>query len=120
MSGGKHGHTIRRLRRRIDALLEAERERHRPLPPPPPPISEEHAALRRQIAELYRILFGDPEKPEGTDPFEWFEERFDERAKENPELHDISCDYVDLVDKEVELLAEHGVDYSPYENYEFE
>jgi hypothetical protein len=65
MSGGKHGHTIRRLRRRIDAVLEAERERHRPLPPPPPPINAEHAALRRQIAELYRILLDDPEKTGG-------------------------------------------------------
>jgi hypothetical protein len=63
--GGRHGHTIRRLRRRIDAVLEAERERHRPLPPPPPPINAEHAALRRQIAELYRILLDDPEKTGG-------------------------------------------------------
>src|SRR5215217_9091440 len=90
MPAGKHGHKIREYKRRIDALLEAERERRRPLPPPPPPISEEHAALRRQITELYRILFDDPEKPEGTDPIEWFfEEKFDERAKENPELPDI-------------------------------
>jgi hypothetical protein len=120
MPAGRHGHKIREYKRRIDAILEEERERRKPLPPPPPPINEEHAALRRQIAELHRILFGDPEKPEGTDWIEWFEERFDERAKENPELHDISCDYMDLVDKEVELLAEHGVDYGPYENYELE
>jgi hypothetical protein len=120
MPAGRHGHKIREYKRRIDALLEAERERRRPLPPPPPPINEEHAALRRQIAELYRILFDDPEKPEGTDPIEWFEERFDERARENPELHDISGDFMDLVSKEVELLAENGVDYSPYENYELE
>ena len=118
--GGRHGHTIRRLRRRIDAVLEAERERHRPLPPPPPPINEEHAALRRQIAELYRILLDDPEKPEGIDKLEWFEERFDERAKENPELDNVADEYTDLVDKEVELLAENGVDYSPYDNYEFD
>ena len=121
MPAGRHGHKIREYKRRIDALLEAERERRRPLPPPPPPINEEHAALRRQIAELYRILFDDPEKPEGTDPIEWFfEERFDERFKENPELHDIIDQYVSLVDQEVELLAENGVDYGPYENYELE
>jgi hypothetical protein len=120
MPAGRHGHKIRRLRRQIDGVLEAERVRRRPLPPPPPPINEEHAALRRQIAELYRLLFDDPEKPEGTDPIEWFEERFDERVEEDPELHDIAADYIGLVRKEVELLAEHGVDYGPYENYEFE
>jgi hypothetical protein len=121
MPAGRHGHKLRQYKRRIDALLEEERERRRPLPPPPPPINEEHAALRRQIAELHRILFDDPEKPEGTDPFEWFfEERFDERVKENPELHDICDQYISLVDQEVELLAENGVDYGPYENYEFE
>ena len=117
---GRHGHTIRRLRRRIDAVLEAERERHRPLPPPPPPINEEHAALRRQIAELYRILLDDPEKPEGIDKLEWFEERFDERVKENSELLNAPAEYIGLVRKEAELLAKNGVDYSPYDNYEFE
>ena len=125
MPAGRHGHKIREYKRRIDALLEEERERRRPLPrplsPPPPPISEEHAALRRQIAELYRILFDDPEKPEGTDPIEWFfEEKFDERAKENPELPDICADFMDLVSEEEELLAENGVDYSLFDNYEFE
>jgi hypothetical protein len=111
---------MRQYKRRIDTLLEAERERRRPPPPPPPPINEEHAALRRQIAELYRMLLDDPEKPEGIDKWEWFEERFDERVKENPELDSIPDKYIDLVDKEVELLAENGVDYSPYDNYEFE
>jgi len=120
MPAGRHGHKMRQYKRRIDALLEAERERRRPLLPPPPPINDEHAALRRQIAELYRILFDDPEKPEGTDPFEWFGERFYERAKENPELDDILDKFISLVDQEVELLAENGVDYGPYENYEFD
>ena len=120
MPAGRHGHKIREYKRRIDALLEAQRERRRPLSPPPPPINEEHAALRRQIAELYRILFDDPKKPEGIDKWEWFEERFDERVEENPELHDISNQYTSLVDQEVELLAENGVDYGPYDNYELE
>jgi hypothetical protein len=111
---------MRQYKRRIDALLEAERERRRPLSPPPPPINEEHAALRRQIAELYRILLDDPEKPEGIDKLEWFEERFDERVKENPELDNVADEYIELVCKEVELLAENGVDYSPYDNYEFD
>jgi len=100
-------------------VLEEERERHRPLPPPPPPISEEHAALRRQIAERYRTLLDDPEKPEGTDPIEWFDERFDERVKENPELLNMPAEFITLVRKEIGLLAEYGVDYGPYENYEF-
>jgi hypothetical protein len=34
-------------------------------------------------------------------------------GKENPELHDISDQYISLVSKEVELLAKNGVDYSP-------
>jgi hypothetical protein len=51
MPAGRHGHKMRQYKRRIDALLEAERERRRPLSPPPPPINEEHAALRRRIVE---------------------------------------------------------------------
>jgi len=120
MSGGKHGHTIRRLRRRIDAVLEEERERHRPLPPPPPPINEEHAALRRQIAEAYRILF-DPENSEGPDQMiERFDERFEERVRENPELASLGAELITLKRKEYGLLAENGVDYCPYETFELE
>jgi hypothetical protein len=111
---------MRQYKRRIDALLEAERERLMPLPAPPPPINGEHAALRRQIAELYRILLDDPEKPESIDKLEWFEERFHERVKENPELDNVADEYIDLVDTEVELLAKNGIDYGPYDNYEFE
>jgi hypothetical protein len=120
MPAGRHGHKIREYKRRIDALLEAEQERRRPPPPPPPPINEEHAALRKQIAELYRTLFDDPEKPEGIDKWEWFDESFDERVKENPELYNVAHEYRDLVDQEVALLAENGVDYSRYDNYELE
>jgi hypothetical protein len=120
MPAGRHSHKIREYKRRIDALREAERDRRKPLGPPPPPISEEHAALRRQIAESYRILLEDPENPEGIDQLERFEKRFEERAKENPELDNIAAEYIALVRKEVGLLAENGVDYGPYENYEFE
>jgi hypothetical protein len=122
---GRHGHKIREYKRRIDALLEAQRERRRPLSAPPPPINEEHAALRRQIAELYRTLF-DPEGPEGLldpdDPelWEWFEETYAERVKENPELDDIGATLMDLQSEEVELLAKNGVDYRPYEVYQLE
>ena len=125
MPAGRHGHKIRQYKRRIDALLEAERERRRPLPPPPPPINEEHAALRRQIAEAYRTLFDiedlkgllDPEDP---DLIEWFEETYDERAKDNPELDNIARTLMGLQREEVELLAKNGVDYRRYEVYQLE
>ena len=126
MPAGRHGHKIREYKRRIDALLEAERERRKPLAPPPPPISEEHAALRRQITELYRIVFDDPEDPKGLldpedpDLIEWFEETFDERVEENPELADILRTLVRLQREEYELLVENGADYRPYEVYQLE
>jgi hypothetical protein len=50
---GRHGHKIREYKRRIDALLEAERERRKPPPPIPPPISEEHAAMRERIERAW-------------------------------------------------------------------
>jgi hypothetical protein len=106
---------MREYKRRIDALLEAERERRRPLGPPPPPISEEHAALRRQIAEGYRTLL-DPENPEGTETLE----RLEERVEENPELANVAARLITLMRQEHELLAKNGVDYRPYENYELE
>jgi hypothetical protein len=125
MPAGRHGHKIREYKRRIDALLEAERERRRPLSPPPPPINEEHAALRRRIAELYRTLF-DTEAPEGLldpedpDLIEWFEETFDERVKENPELDNILRTLIRLQREECSLLAKNSVDYRPYEIYQLE
>jgi hypothetical protein len=126
MPAGRHGHKIREYKRRIDALLEAKRERRRPLIPPPPPINEEHAALRRRMAELYRTLFDDPEAPEGLldtedpDLLEWFEETFDERVKENPELDNIARTLIRLQREEWSLLAKNGVDYRPYEVYQLE
>jgi hypothetical protein len=125
MPAGRHGHKIREYKRRIDALLEAERERRRPLSPPPPPINEEHAALRRRLAEAYRTLF-DPEGPEGLldpedpDLIEWFVETYDERVKENPELDDLADTVMVLQSEEVELLTKNGVDYRPYEVYQLE
>ena len=125
MPAGRHGHKIREYKRRIDALLEAERERRRPLSPPPSPINEEHAALRRRIAELCRTIF-DPEGPEGLldpedpDLIEWFEETYDERVKENPELANIARTLIRLQREEWSLLAKNGVDYRPYEVYQLE
>jgi succinate dehydrogenase flavin-adding protein (antitoxin of CptAB toxin-antitoxin module) len=125
MPAGRHGHKIREYKRRIDALLEAEWERRRPLVPPPPPINEEHAAIRRQIAEAYRTLF-DIEDPKGLldtedpDLFEWFEETYDERVKENPELANIAETLLWLHGEEEELLTKNGVDYRPYKVYQLE
>ena len=125
MPAGRHGHKIREYKRRIDALLEAERERRRPLSPPPPPINEEHAALRRRIAEACRTLF-DPEGPEGLfdledpDLIEWFEETYDERVKENPELDNIVTTLMVLQSEEDELLARNSVDHRAYEVYQLE
>src|SRR5688572_28384412 len=125
MPAGRHGHKMREYKRRIDALLETERERRRPLPPPPPPINEEHAALRRQIAELYRIL-SDPEDPEGLldtedpDLIEWFEQTYDERVKENPEIDNSLATLLRLGREEYSLLAKNDVDYRPYEVYQLE
>ena len=105
---GRHRHRLREFMRRADRLLEAERERRRPLSPPPPPISEEHADLRRQIAEFYRTLL-DPENPEGTETMERLEERIDE----NRELANVGAQLIALKREERELLAKNGVDYPP-------
>ena len=105
MPGGRHGHKIRAYQRRIDAMLEKEWERRKP---PPPPISEEHAALRRRIEEASKPLLDvrDPEDPEG----------FLERVRESPELMNAATEVLGLRRKEKDLLAEHGVDWRPYQN----
>ncbi len=105
MPAGRRGHKIREYQRRIDAVLEKERERRRPLGPPSPPISEEHAALRRQIAECWRAL-RDPEDPEGTHLLE--------RMKKNPDLANVGATILAMVREEKSLLAEHGVEWRPY------
>jgi hypothetical protein len=111
MPAGRHSHKIREYKRRIDALLEAERERRRRLPPPPPPINEAHVALRSQIAEAYRTLLDDPENPEATDQMKTLEERMDE----NPELAIVAAELLTLQREECGLLAKNGVDHRPYE-----
>jgi hypothetical protein len=106
MPGGRHGHKMREFQRRIDAVLEKERERRRPLTPP---ISEEHAALRKEIAEGMRTL-RDPEDPENTN--------LQQRVWENLDLLHVASEVLDLKLKEKKLLAEHGVDYRPYQTYD--
>ena len=78
------------------------------------------------MAEAYRILFDDPEAPEGLldtedpDLLEWFEETYEERVKENPELDNIAGTLIRLQREEDDLLAKNGVDYRPYEVYQLE
>jgi hypothetical protein len=105
MPGGRHGHKMREFQRRIDVVLEKEQERRKP-----PPISEEHAALRRQIAEASKPLLDvrDPEDPED----------FQRKVRESPELLDVATEVLDLRLKEKELLAKHGVDYRSYQTYD--
>ena len=111
MPAGRHSHKIREYKRRIDALLEAERERRKPLGPPPPPINEAHTALRRQMAEACRTLLHDPENPEGPDQMKSLEERMDE----DPELANVAAELLGLQREESALLAKNGVDYRPYD-----
>jgi hypothetical protein len=104
--GGRHGHKIREYQRRIDAVLERERERRRP---PPPPISAEHAALRQGIIEALKAI-------------EWDFDDLDWRGLPSITLETIdhSLDALVLMREEEELLAKHGVDYRPYKTYQLE
>ena len=103
--GGKHGHTIRQLRRRLDRAIELEREARRP---PPPPISPEHQTMRdrieRAMAEIQKRV------PEGMD--------FEEASVENPELATAGAHIVVLIREEQDWLASRGVDARPYDRYE--
>jgi hypothetical protein len=58
MAGGRRRHTIRSYQRRIERVLSEERRRRAPIPPP---ISEEHAELRRRIAEVCAEIELDPD-----------------------------------------------------------
>jgi len=53
MPAGRHGHKMREFKRRIETLVEAERERQKL---PPPPISEKHAAMRDRIERTMGAL----------------------------------------------------------------
>ena len=103
--GGRHGHTLRELRRRMDAVLEEERARRGPVPPP---ISAEHAAMRdrieRSLTELERQI------PDSKS--------LDEAICENPGLASSSAQLLGLMREEWEFLASLGVDPRPYERYE--
>ena len=105
MPAGRHGHKMREYKRRIDALLEAERERRKPPPPPPPPISEEHAAMRERIERAWGAVV--KLIPEGTD----YEEAMDQSA----EIRNLTIDILMMEREEAEFLASQGVDPRPYQ-----
>ena len=103
--GGKHGHTIDRLRRRIDRVIEAEQERRRP---PPPPVSPEHAEMRDRIERAIATV--QKQVPEGMD--------FEEASVQNPELANAGVHIVLMIREEQEFLIGQGVDPRPYDRYE--
>ena len=102
---GRHGRKIRQYMRRIDALLEAERERQKP---PPPPISAEHAAIRDRIERAWGAVV--KLIPEGTD--------YEEAMDQSEEIRDLTLDFLVMADEEVEFLASQGVDPRPYQIHE--
>jgi hypothetical protein len=103
MPGGKRGHALRRTQRRIDALLEEEREYRQPIPPP---ISEEHAVLRSRIEEASQVLL-EAEKSEDCDPVTGI--------IDNPAVRRTAVHLLNMMREEQELLGRHGVDWGPYQ-----
>jgi hypothetical protein len=105
LPAGRHGHKIREYQRRIDALLEAERDRHKP---PPPPISPAHAALRNRIErDMGAVL---KQVPEGME--------LEEALDQNPELAASGARIIGLIREERDFLASQGVDPRSYDRYE--
>jgi hypothetical protein len=104
--GGRHGHKVRELKRRIDAVLEEERAAREPPPrePPPPPISAEHAAMRERIERAKAEL--EEQFPEGKD----LGGAIDEKVK----LANDAAVLAWLMRKEREFLAGQGVDPRPW------
>jgi hypothetical protein len=101
MAGGRRRHTIRSYQRRIEGVLSEERKRR---VPPPPPISEEHAALRRLIAEVCAEIELDPESRDAFD-----------RPMCTPEGATTALRALELRFEERKLLSQHGVDWRPYQ-----
>jgi hypothetical protein len=105
MPAGRHGHKIREYKRRIDALLEAERERRKPPPLPPPPISEDHAVMRERIERAWGAVL--KQIPQGMD--------LEEAMDQSEEIRDLTLDYLEMAGEEVQLLVTQGVDPRPYQ-----
>jgi hypothetical protein len=101
MPAGRRGHKIREYKRRIDAVLEDERGRQAQ---PPPPISEEHAELRKRIAETCAEIELDPESRDGFG-----------RPVCTPEGAATALRAQDLMFEERELLTRAGVNWHVYQ-----
>jgi hypothetical protein len=130
--GGRHGHKVRELKRRMDAVLEEERERRRP---PSPPVSAEHAAIRdrierreaeidarigrfvRAVAELH------PRLPEDASLLE--ANRALMEFRDHPRHPELVEDYIEIAggdlidlwklhDEERDFLVSQGVDPRPW------
>lgn len=99
MPGGRRGHKVRELRRRIDTVLEEERERRRPIPPP---VNEEHATLRKRIEEVSQML-RDAENSEDFDPVSGI--------IDSPDARRAAVRSIGMMYEEQKLLEAHGVDW---------
>src|SRR5215211_4962044 len=101
MAGGRRRHTIRGYQRRIEEVLSEERKRRKPIQPP---ISEEHAELRRRIAEAYAEIEVDPETRD------YFGHPFC-----TPEGTRAALRALDLMFEERDLLVRNGIDWHIYQ-----
>ena len=106
MPGGKRGHKLRHYMRRVDRVLEEEQGRRGP---PPPPISAEHLALRERILEEYRAIEWDPN---------FRDRRGDPMC--TPESAHHAAEVVGLMFEEQRFLAERGVNWRLYDNYQLD
>lgn len=101
MAGGRKRHTIRNYQRRIEAVLFDERKRREPIPPP---ISEEHAELRRRIAETCADIEWDSESRDALG-----------RPTCTPEGATTALRALELMFEERALLMRAGVDWKVYQ-----
>jgi hypothetical protein len=100
------GLKIREYQRRIDAVLDENRELRRP---PPPPISPEHAALRERIIEECRAIVWDHDAPD----WRGF-------PMCTPESAHQSVRVLGLMFEEQRLLAKRDVVWRLYDAYQLE
>jgi hypothetical protein len=103
MPAGRRMHKIREYQRRIDAVLEEEREH---LESVPPPINEQHAALRKRMQEAHQIL-RDAENSEARDPVSGI--------VDSPDARRAAVRSIQIMYEERRLLEAHGVDWRPYQ-----
>lgn len=103
MPAGKHRQKLRRIARRLEAVLEEEREKEQPTPPP---INEEHALLRKRMEEASKIV-RDAENSEAFDPATGI--------IDSPDARRAAVRSIQLMYEEQKLLEAHGLDPGPYQ-----